>query len=89
MFPVYNLRDIICGNKNFEKSIKLSERKTPNSKVYLLSPSVRVQVKYNPKDKKTVTFDDDPHAIQARNPQLKPSEWQDWLNELLKREMQR
>ncbi len=61
--------------------------KTPNSKVYLLSTGVRVQVKYNAKDKKVVTFDDEPKALQARNPQLKPSEWQGWLEELLKIEM--
>ncbi len=66
-----------------------AKMKTPNSKVYLLSPGVRVQVKYNPKNKQVVTFDDDPHTIQARNPQLKPSEWQSWLEELLKQEMRK
>lgn len=50
---------------------------------------VRVQVKYDPKNNRSVTFDDDPQAIQARNPQLDPSERQGWLNELLKKEMGR
>jgi hypothetical protein len=66
-----------------------AEMETPNSKAYVLSTGVRVQVKYDPKNNKTVTFDDDPHAIQARNPQLDPSENQGWLNELLKKEMGR
>jgi hypothetical protein len=66
-----------------------AKMKTPNSKCYLLSTGVRVKVKYNTKNKQTVTFDDDPHEIQARNPQLKPSEWQGWLDELLKQEMRK
>lgn len=66
-----------------------SKMKTPNSKVYVLSLGVRVQVKYNPKDRETVMFDDDPHAIQARNPQLDPSEWQTWLNKLLEQELRK
>lgn len=66
-----------------------AKMKTPNSKAYLLSPGVRVQVKYDPKKPGTVTFDDDPKALQARNPQLKPSDWQDWLNELLQKELKK
>jgi hypothetical protein len=66
-----------------------AKMKTPHSKAYLLSLGVRVQVKYDPKSTKSVIFDDSAHDIQARNPQLKPSEWQGWLDELLKKEMSR
>jgi hypothetical protein len=47
-----------------------AKMKTPHTKVYLLSTGVRVQIKYYPKNKQKVTFDDDPHDIKARNPQL-------------------
>ena len=72
------------GEPAFEAAME-----TPNSKAYVLSPGVRVEIKYDPKDTKTVIFDDEPQAIQKRNPQLNPSEWQGWLNELLKKEMGR
>lgn len=40
------------------------------STIFLLLPGVRVQVVYDPADKKQVVIDDDPQAILARNPQL-------------------
>ncbi len=66
-----------------------AKMKTPHSKVYLLSTGVRVQIKYDPQNKQKVTFDDDPHDIRTRNPQLKESEWQGWLEQLVKQEMAR
>ena len=66
-----------------------AKMKTPNNRAYLLSPGVRVQVKYDPGNRQKVTFDDEPKDIRARNPQLKESDWQEWLQELLKKEMMR
>ncbi len=62
-----------------------AKMKTPSSKVYMLSTGVRVQVKYDPKKKKVVIFDDEPRDIKARNPQLNESEWKDWLEGLVKK----
>lgn len=60
--------------------------KVPGSRIYLMSAGVRIRVKYDGRDKK-VEFSDDPRDVRARNPQLDESEWQEWLQELLKREM--
>ena len=49
----------------FEASMKAGITKT-----YLLKLGVRVQVKYEPAKKQSVTLDDDGQAILARNPQL-------------------
>jgi len=73
-----------AGDVPFESKVKV-----PGNEVYLMSQGVRLEIKYDPKNHGSVTYDDDPKSIRVRNPQLHESEWQSWLNQLLAQEMNR
>ncbi len=73
-----------AGEVPFESKVKV-----PGNEVYLMSQGVRLEVKYDPKNHGSVTYDDDAKSIRVRNPQLHESEWQAWLNQLLQQEMKR
>ena len=66
-----------------------SKVKVPGNEVYLMSRGVRLEVRYDPKNHGSVTYDDDPKSVRVRNPQLHESEWQTWLNQLLDQEIRR
>ncbi len=73
---------------------KIPVRQQPQTGNFILKGSYpqsggRVLGNYAPSQGQQVTFEDDPKAFQVRNPQLKETEWQDWLSQMLVEELHR
>lgn len=72
-------RDYKGAEPQFEVAVRVepageaaypAKMKVGMTKIYLIVPGVKVQVKYDPAHKEQVTLDDDNQAILARNPQM-------------------